>query len=248
MSGSNIDAASRVKQAVIKSKREGTLYIEAQFRYSKQTHYKRVTIGPYDNDRAFVDEESKRFILHCDAGGTPATFIKRSSKDDPVTNVDLPPVQVTVKSTNKKRAREPPSIERQLANKNDKSPRSNNTTSSTASKAQKGGDEKSDSDDDDDDRIWVRCNTCDKWRALPGTVDAATLPDLWVCSMNTYDKQRNSCEVVPLLYFDVILRILSNIRRYHHPRIANFIGLVVPLLRTQKKRIQMELKSLFNLS
>ena len=145
MSASNIDAVSKVKQVVIKSKREGTLYIEAQFRYSKQTHYKRVAIGPYDNDRAFVDEESKRFILHCDAGGTPATFVKRSSKDDPVPNVDPLSVKVIVKSMNKKRAREQSSIERQPANKNEKSPRSNNIATSAASKTQNGEEENSDS-------------------------------------------------------------------------------------------------------
>lgn len=47
----------------------------------------------------------------------------------------------------------------------------------------------------EDDRVWVQCNTCDKWRALPSTVDPALLPDIWFCELNIYDLARNCCEV-----------------------------------------------------
>lgn len=47
----------------------------------------------------------------------------------------------------------------------------------------------------EDDRVWVQCNTCDKWRALPSTVDPALLPDIWFCELNIYDPDRNCCEV-----------------------------------------------------
>ena len=47
----------------------------------------------------------------------------------------------------------------------------------------------------EDDRVWVQCNTCDKWRALPNTVDPAALPDIWFCELNIYDDNRNCCEV-----------------------------------------------------
>lgn len=47
----------------------------------------------------------------------------------------------------------------------------------------------------EDDRVWVQCNTCDKWRALPSTVDPALLPDIWFCELNIYDLGRNCCEV-----------------------------------------------------
>ena len=47
----------------------------------------------------------------------------------------------------------------------------------------------------EDDRVWVQCNTCDKWRALPSFVDPALLPDIWYCELNNYDASRNCCEV-----------------------------------------------------
>ena len=46
----------------------------------------------------------------------------------------------------------------------------------------------------EDDRVWVQCNTCDKWRALPSTVDVTLLPDIWNCDQNIYDLQHNNCE------------------------------------------------------
>ena len=61
-----------------------------------------------------------------------------------------------------------------------------------------------------DDRVWVACNRCDKWRALPSKVDVKDLPDVWLCEFNTYDPARASCDVeeekyvqpdAPLKYF-----------------------------------------------
>lgn len=49
-------------------------------------------------------------------------------------------------------------------------------------------------DKKEDDRVWVQCNNCDKWRALPSTVDADSLPDIWSCELNIYDPLRNSCD------------------------------------------------------
>ena len=45
-----------------------------------------------------------------------------------------------------------------------------------------------------DERVWVQCNTCDKWRSLPSTVDPDKLPDIWTCDLNTFDPSRRSCE------------------------------------------------------
>lgn len=42
--------------------------------------------------------------------------------------------------------------------------------------------------------VWVQCNTCDKWRSLPSTVDPDKLPDIWTCDLNTFDPTRNSCD------------------------------------------------------
>mmetsp|Transcript_18111 Transcript_18111/g.39439 ORF Transcript_18111/g.39439 Transcript_18111/m.39439 type:complete len:244 (+) Transcript_18111:213-944(+) len=46
----------------------------------------------------------------------------------------------------------------------------------------------------EDEKVWVQCNDCDKWRALPSTVDADKLPDIWTCSMNHYDHLRRNCD------------------------------------------------------
>lgn len=64
-------------------------------------------------------------------------------------------------------------------NSSSSKPRKNNSTQSLAK---------------EDDKVWVQCNTCDKWRALPHDVDPNSLPDIWVCSLNTYDSTRNNCD------------------------------------------------------
>lgn len=43
------------------------------------------------------------------------------------------------------------------------------------------------------DPVWVQCNNCDKWRALPHTVDPESLPDVWYCELNEYDSNHNTC-------------------------------------------------------
>ena len=61
----------------------------------------------------------------------------------------------------------------------------------------------------EDDRVWVQCNTCDKWRALPNTVDPAALPDIWFCELNIYDDNRNCCEVLHLKAISLLLNTAS---------------------------------------
>jgi len=53
-----------------------------------------------------------------------------------------------------------------------------------------GGD---DSDHSDDDPQWVQCEQCEKWRILPSSVDASSLPKHWYCHLNVYDPKRNNC-------------------------------------------------------
>jgi hypothetical protein len=31
---------------------------------------------------------------------------------------------------------------------------------------------------------WVECQTCNKWRKVPGSIDADSLPEVWTCSLN----------------------------------------------------------------
>lgn len=54
---------------------------------------------------------------------------------------------------------------------------------------------------EEDTRVWVECDKCGKWRALPPHVDSAALPDIWYCELNTYDDKYNHCskeeEVAP---------------------------------------------------
>ena len=42
---------------------------------------------------------------------------------------------------------------------------------------------------------WAACDRCNKWRRLPRSVAASSLPDPWYCEMSTWDEQRNRCEV-----------------------------------------------------
>ena len=39
-----------------------------------------------------------------------------------------------------------------------------------------------------EDMEWVQCEKCEKWRRLPPNLSAADLPDVWYCSMNTWDR------------------------------------------------------------
>ncbi|OII75327.1 uncharacterized protein cubi_01848 [Cryptosporidium ubiquitum] len=42
---------------------------------------------------------------------------------------------------------------------------------------------------------WAQCELCKKWRKLPLGMNPNTLPEEWVCTMNTWDKIYNSCDV-----------------------------------------------------
>eukprot|EP00529_Nitzschia_sp_RCC80_P006907 CAMPEP_0113524538 /NCGR_PEP_ID=MMETSP0014_2-20120614/46270_1 /TAXON_ID=2857 /ORGANISM="Nitzschia sp." /LENGTH=1527 /DNA_ID=CAMNT_0000422657 /DNA_START=287 /DNA_END=4870 /DNA_ORIENTATION=+ /assembly_acc=CAM_ASM_000159 len=41
---------------------------------------------------------------------------------------------------------------------------------------------------------WVQCEQCSKWRKLPADLSADELPDVWVCSMNTWNTSVASCK------------------------------------------------------
>ena len=41
--------------------------------------------------------------------------------------------------------------------------------------------------------LQVQCESCDKWRMLPPTVDTDTLPESWYCELNDFDKARSRC-------------------------------------------------------
>mmetsp|Transcript_16970 Transcript_16970/g.37068 ORF Transcript_16970/g.37068 Transcript_16970/m.37068 type:complete len:1270 (+) Transcript_16970:610-4419(+) len=40
---------------------------------------------------------------------------------------------------------------------------------------------------------WVQCEKCEKWRKLPPHISADELPDVWYCSMNTWNTDAASC-------------------------------------------------------
>ena len=42
---------------------------------------------------------------------------------------------------------------------------------------------------------WVQCDKCDKWRTVPGEIDADSLPDSWFCEMDTWSKGGGSCDI-----------------------------------------------------
>lgn len=41
---------------------------------------------------------------------------------------------------------------------------------------------------------WVACEKCQKWRRLPSHISASSLPDVWYCSMNTWDSRAATCD------------------------------------------------------
>ena len=41
---------------------------------------------------------------------------------------------------------------------------------------------------------WVCCDTCGKWRSIPGEVDTSALPEQWHCSLNQWDELHNDCQ------------------------------------------------------
>lgn len=41
---------------------------------------------------------------------------------------------------------------------------------------------------------WVQCENCKKWRRIAWYVDNTKLPDLWTCSMNTWDPEKATCD------------------------------------------------------
>jgi hypothetical protein len=45
----------------------------------------------------------------------------------------------------------------------------------------------------EDNQEWVQCEKCEKWRRLPPQINASDLPDVWYCSMNTWDASTNTC-------------------------------------------------------
>eukprot|EP00428_Durinskia_dybowskii_P069097 CAMPEP_0170405264 /NCGR_PEP_ID=MMETSP0117_2-20130122/27084_1 /TAXON_ID=400756 /ORGANISM="Durinskia baltica, Strain CSIRO CS-38" /LENGTH=254 /DNA_ID=CAMNT_0010662359 /DNA_START=33 /DNA_END=794 /DNA_ORIENTATION=+ len=63
--------------------------------------------------------------------------------------------------------------------------------------------------------VWVQCNTCDKWRSLPSTVDPEKLPDIWTCDLNIYDSERNNCEAPEESY--------KNAAEEQHVPLKNFL-------------------------
>ena len=46
----------------------------------------------------------------------------------------------------------------------------------------------------DENQEWVRCDRCEKWRKLPPHVSADDLPDVWYCSLNTWNPASASCD------------------------------------------------------
>ena len=47
--------------------------------------------------------------------------------------------------------------------------------------------------DNSSDTKWVQCDECGKWRELPPDISADKLPDIWDCSMNTWQPAFSSC-------------------------------------------------------
>lgn len=60
---------------------------------------------------------------------------------------------------------------------------------------------------------WVICDSCNKWRRVPWHVDIASLPDKWICSLNTWDVDNASCDAIQDAY-DPVLETTVHVGAY----------------------------------
>ena len=51
-------------------------------------------------------------------------------------------------------------------------------------------------DESEEVEQWVQCSTCGKWRKLPASIPADSLPDKWYCVNNTWDTQFATCDAI----------------------------------------------------
>jgi hypothetical protein len=47
----------------------------------------------------------------------------------------------------------------------------------------------------EDNTSWVQCDLCHAWRRLPWNIDANSLGDGWQCALNTWDKEKATCNI-----------------------------------------------------
>ena len=88
----------------------------------------------------------------------------------------------------------PAGIPKATSPRGKRGPSSDDVDAETGKKKRKRKKDGNESDESEDEREWVCCDKCKKWRILPITVQAKTLPDQWYCEMNVYDPKRSTCE------------------------------------------------------
>ncbi|KAJ1391522.1 hypothetical protein B484DRAFT_340809, partial [Ochromonadaceae sp. CCMP2298] len=49
-------------------------------------------------------------------------------------------------------------------------------------------DEEEEEGEEEGEESWVQCDRCSKWREVAAYVDESSLPEVWFCSMNSWDK------------------------------------------------------------
>lgn len=65
-----------------------------------------------------------------------------------------------------------------------------------------------------DDEDWVQCGGCNKWRRLPQRGSEGypeELPSTWICSMNTWDLSKASCEADEDAYEDTVPVVIDGV-------------------------------------
>mmetsp|Transcript_9994 Transcript_9994/g.12711 ORF Transcript_9994/g.12711 Transcript_9994/m.12711 type:complete len:530 (-) Transcript_9994:133-1722(-) len=132
----------------------------------KSTHNQSRSSNIEDNSQS--EGSAKR---NSNQGSSVGSIKKSKSVDDPV-GLD---VVATTKSKNSSRNRNRPRSNKD-SDKNTKSSKSNKQNSKEA-----------------ESQNWVQCEKCEKWRRLPPRICAEDLPDVWYCSMNTWDVNSASC-------------------------------------------------------
>ena len=129
-----------------------------------------------------------------DAEGKKALEGGKKAKEDATNQLDSgSDTQKEIKKKGKKGKKEAQDAENQDADDAKKGgrkrgrPARNQTTTVPTSTANDGGDV--------DQVEWVQCDKCQKWRKLPPHISADEMPDVWNCSMNTWNPSAASCEV-----------------------------------------------------
>ncbi|KAH8740029.1 hypothetical protein FG386_000856 [Cryptosporidium ryanae] len=80
---------------------------------------------------------------------------------------------------------------------------------------------------------WAQCELCKKWRKLPPGLNPSTLPDEWVCSMNTWDPFFSSCSASE----EIVLNPIDSINSNTSDNLKSFLDNQVRTVKGRKRNV-----------